>query len=105
MDVSTARWKHIDAVIAWSKGLDPKFAQLSPTQRIKGIWWKRKTAANQKDMVPKVVKHHDCTKVCGVILPKSHVAHYAVVGAHATEHHFVSMVSLPIAGIMIVNLN
>ena len=49
----------VDAIIAWPQGLDQEFAQLSPTQRhaqrTKGIWWKRKTAANRKGMVPKVM--------------------------------------------------
>ena len=55
----------------------------------------------------KVMKRHDCTmaKVCGTILPKDHVAHYAVVKARTSDHYFVSMVSLPIAGMRILNLN
>ena len=56
-------------------------------------------------MVPKVMKRHNCTKVCGIVMPKDHAAHYAVVKARTTEHYFVSMVSLPIAGMRIVNLN
>ena len=100
------RGKTVEAAIAWLS-LDPLFAQLTPTSRIVGTWWKHAVAENQKEMVPKIMKLHDCTKVCGIILPKDHVslAHYAVVKAHTAQHVFVSMVSLPIAGMRIVNLN
>ena len=95
----------VDAVIAWSEGLDPDFAQMTPTQRVKGIWWKRKTAENQDDMVPTVMKRHSCAKVCGIILPAGHAAHRAVRKAKSGDHFFVSMISLPIRGMRIVNLN
>ena len=92
----------VATVIAWLS-LDPEFAQLSPTQRYKAIWWKRASAGNMEVMVPKVMKRHSCTKVCGIILPKDHVAHYAVVKARTAHHYFASQISLPIAGMRIVN--
>ena len=92
-------------VIDWPQGLDPDFAEMTPNQRIKGIWWKRKTAGNQNHMVPIVKRRHNCTKVCGVILPAGHAAHHAVRKAKAADHFFISMVHLPIAGMRIVNLN
>jgi len=95
----------VDAVIAWSEGLDPDFAQLSALQRIKGIWWKRASKKNQKWMVPTVRKRHSCDKVCGIILPQGHAAHPAIRPARCAEHFYVSMMSLPIAGMRIVNLN
>ena len=75
------------------------------TSRYIGTWWKRATAGNQLDIVPKIMERHDCTKVCGIILPSDHVAHHAVVKAKTGDHSFVSMVNLPIAGMRIVKLN
>ena len=95
----------VDDVIAWSEGLDPEFAQMTPDQRIKGIWWKRAMKKTQKRMVPTVRKRHSCDKVCGIILPEGHAAHGAIQEAHTTEHFHVSMISLPIRGMRIVNLN
>ena len=40
-----------------------------------------------------------------IILPSGHAAHHVVVPARNPQHYFVCMVSLPIAGMRIVNLN
>ena len=39
-------------------------------------------------------KRRNCTKVCGIIMPKGHGACQAIVPAQTTHHFFVSMISL-----------
>jgi len=85
--------------------LDIAFAQLDETSRYIGTWWKHANAANQLQMVPKIQARHECTKVCGIIMPKDHVAHHAVRQAKTGDHYHVSMINLPVRGMRIVKLN
>ena len=64
------------------------------------------TARNQLSMVPKIQALHECTKVCGIIMPSDHVAHHAVVAArNVPDHFYISMINLPIQGMRVVRLN
>ena len=95
----------VDAVIT-SEKLDVACAQLDKTSRYVGTWWKHANSRNQLSIVPKIQALHECTKVCGIIMPKDHVAHHAVVAARSVPDHFyISMINLPIKGMRVVRLN
>ena len=88
-----------------SETLDVACAQLDKTSRYVGTWWKHANSRNQLSIVPKIQALHECTKVCGIIMPKDHVAHHAVRQAKTGDHYHVSMINLPVRGMRIVKLN
>jgi hypothetical protein len=95
----------VDAVMT-SEKLDVACAQLDKTSRYVGTWWKHANSRNQLSIVPKIQALHECTKVCGIIMPKDHVAQHAVVAARKVPDHFyISMINLPIKGMRVVRLN
>jgi hypothetical protein len=94
----------VEAVLTSGK-LDTECARINATSRYIATWWKHANSRNQLIMVPKIQSSHDCTKVCGIIMPKDHVAHHAVRQAKTGDHYHVSMINLPVRGMRIVKLN
>ena len=108
----------VDEVLAWSAGLDPKFAVLKHTTRFIGIWWKHASRDSIEELVPKCSRRHtprlgsgngprnpNIMKLCAFIMPVGHAAYRAVPKAKTGDHYFCSQISLPTAGMRVVNVN
>ena len=108
----------VNEVLAWSAGLDPKFAVLNHKTRFIGIWWKHASRDSIQELVPKCSSRHtprtkwgprqktyDELKLCAFIMPVGHAAYRAVPKAKTGDHYFCSQISLPTAGMRVVNVN
>ena len=95
----------VQKVIDWEHGLDPHFANMTPEQVTKGIWFKHATRNDMNDIIGKTMEWHECEKACAFIVGKDHAATKAITAAKGTSPMFYSMTTLPIKGMKIVRLN
>ena len=95
----------VNEVLACLDGLDPKFALVTHLTRFIGIWWKHASRDSIKELVPKCSRRHDCQKICAFLMPLDHAGYRAVLKAKTADHYFCSQISLPTAGMRVVNVN